>query len=498
MHNLFLGLIKHHCIVIWAMDIASGDKKKKLKAHDCEEQRVHLKKAKKLIETGGPGLTSGLGRIRKGYIVGICNRNGIQPDGAKDTKAAFISGILNWVPNTTIVLPTVADRGDPILDGTANVKPDSILGALVLQELHSDMEKTILPQWLESPPRDLGSKSHGKLKADCWRTICSVTLVITLVRLWGNKPEYYEILENFLDLSRAVRIATLRSTSPEQIKMYDHYIKTYLDGLVRLYGEEYLRSNHHLALHFVEGLTGFGPAPSWWGFPFERLNGKLQRTRTNKMTRTIPLTYMMNFCRGVNLMSFVSNTNFPFIQKFKDLILRWLKRSSNSDEEGKVRQILRAFGIQDQILAGMDFEHDVLVFDHTHVETLSEEDYTKLVLAIRTIQGPNGNFVHRNSVNENGEAVSNIINRRKELRMRQISFRVAGYSRRETQKNCRVEFVRGSGAHGVGQIEDIFVHQRIGATEAFFKIRRYGELSDRDSKVDPYRKFKDIGAKLYY
>lgn len=179
------------------------------------------------------------------------------------------------------------------------MEADSVLGAAVLQELHKDMEKTILPLWLESPPRNLGSKSHGKLKADQWRTVCSVTLVITLVRLWGFKASKYEMLENFLDLSRAVRFATSRSTSLERIRQYEYYITAYLEGVVRLYGEEYLRPNHHLALHLIECLIGFGPVHSWWSFAYERLNGTLQRIKTNKVIReyelmsshTLRLTY---------------------------------------------------------------------------------------------------------------------------------------------------------------------------------------------------------------
>lgn len=97
MHNLFLGLIKHQCIGIWMMNIKSEKKEKKLARHSSAEQREFLAKAKHIIEAGVSRLASGLGRIRKGYVVRICETNGILPDDGKDTKAAFVDGILNWV-----------------------------------------------------------------------------------------------------------------------------------------------------------------------------------------------------------------------------------------------------------------------------------------------------------------------------------------------------------------------------------------------------------------
>ncbi len=371
---------------------------------------------------------------------------------------------------------------------------------------------------MESPPRNLGSASHGKLKADQWRTACTVSLVITLVRLWGFQGDKFDILQNFADLSRAVRFATSRSTSLEKVRKYEQYISCYLEGMARIYGADCVRPNHHLALHLIECLLGFGPVHSWWSFPFERLNGRLQRLRTNKIDAyvlrrldhlsesysrsfdagALPLTYMLSFCRGINLMSYISNSARPLIRQFKDLASKWLLNSEAAKEEGKMKRYLRAFGLQDVILSSMDFANEVLLFDNINAEPLSPDDYTKLVLAIRTIQGPNRNFVHHAVSTRRRRAHLKYGQSPKELRKDQVIFRATLESRRRKQKNCLVEFVTVAGDRAVGQVIDIFLHQRQDTTDAFFKIARFGELNEQDARKDPYRTFENLGAKLYY
>ncbi len=97
MHNLFLGLIRHHCINLWKMDIESGEKENTLKPHTAVQQLTFLMNAKRLIDSGGATLKSQLEKFRKGYITGIASVNGLRPQGGKDTKEAYIDAILCWV-----------------------------------------------------------------------------------------------------------------------------------------------------------------------------------------------------------------------------------------------------------------------------------------------------------------------------------------------------------------------------------------------------------------
>lgn len=153
-----------------------------------------------------------------------------------------------------------------------------------MRTIQADIGNTTLPSWIERPPSNFGSPSHGKLKADHWRTVCTISLVMTLVRLWGREdcaPWEKNMLRNFLDLVIAVNTVTKRSISPEQIKTYKFYMHRYLETLCTLYPERNLVPNHHLALHLPRCLSDFGPVHSWWCFPFERYNGVISRLNTN-------------------------------------------------------------------------------------------------------------------------------------------------------------------------------------------------------------------------
>ncbi len=154
----------------------------------------------------------------------------------------------------------------------------------VLSALRRDIREMYVPSWLEKPPANIGDPAHGKLKADHWRTLCTVPMVMTLVRLWGTSNslvDEVEALDNFMHLVAAVDLATRRTMNAERANAYDTHMVEYLRGLQSLY-EVNLVPNHHLALHLRECLLLFGPTHGWWAFPFERYNGMLQRLKTNQ------------------------------------------------------------------------------------------------------------------------------------------------------------------------------------------------------------------------
>lgn len=160
------------------------------------------------------------------------------------------------MPTPTVRLPTPSDsvedeqiRDDVSIAGSdiasvASLDIRVIGGAMskqshipqdVLEVLWADIENITLPSWVEKPPPNFGSKSHGKLKADQWRTIGTVHLVITLVRLWGAlEPGEWEskLLRNFLDLSIAVECGARRNMTEDVISTYESYMGRYLSGLL--------------------------------------------------------------------------------------------------------------------------------------------------------------------------------------------------------------------------------------------------------------------------
>lgn len=147
----------------------------------------------------------------------------------------------------------------------------------------------ITPSWLTSVPTNLGETTHGKLKADQWRTFGTTYLPVLLIRLWGQledgddmrSQQCKKLLEVTLSLISAVVIASSRTTSQEKADLYLHHMQNYIKGLRELFPEYRFLPKQHNALHLGEYLKLYGPVHSWWTFPFERLIGMLQRIPNN-------------------------------------------------------------------------------------------------------------------------------------------------------------------------------------------------------------------------
>lgn len=154
----------------------------------------------------------------------------------------------------------------------------------VMDVIRADIAAVTLPSWIERPPANFGSPSHGKVKADHWRTVCIVSLVITLVHLWGHShAEEWEkkILNNFLHLVIAVEHVTKRSVNYDWVSIYERHMLQYLISIKEIDPQHDFVPNHHLSLHLGDCLCNFGPVHTWWCFPFERYNGIMSRMNTN-------------------------------------------------------------------------------------------------------------------------------------------------------------------------------------------------------------------------
>ena len=146
----------------------------------------------------------------------------------------------------------------------------------------------VMPSWITSVPKDLGSPRHGKLKADQWRVLGTTYLPVSLVRLWAQVHEgdkrsdrCGKILNVTISLLSAVIIASSRVTSSSHANLYLQHMQAYLNGIHKLFPKYKFHPNHHMALHLHEYLTLFGPVHAWWTFPFERIIGMLQRIPTS-------------------------------------------------------------------------------------------------------------------------------------------------------------------------------------------------------------------------
>jgi hypothetical protein len=148
------------------------------------------------------------------------------------------------------------------------------------------MQRTQLPYWISPAPAKVGSSQTGKLSADQWRTTATIHLAITMVRLWGPLPaedHRHKMLENFMDLVTATKLATMRTMYTSRINEFNLHMKRYLDNVLILYPAVKLTPNQHLSLHHgYDILPIWGPSHGYRGWITERMNYKLQKIPTNK------------------------------------------------------------------------------------------------------------------------------------------------------------------------------------------------------------------------
>ena len=82
-------------------------------------------------------------------------------------------------------------------------------------------------------------------------------------------------------LVSAVRLVFQTSTNKERAERYLENITRYVSNLHIIHPGSSFVPNHHMAFHIYDFLRLYGPAYSWWTFPFERIIGQLQCVKTN-------------------------------------------------------------------------------------------------------------------------------------------------------------------------------------------------------------------------
>ncbi|KAI0373837.1 hypothetical protein BV20DRAFT_1033714 [Pilatotrama ljubarskyi] len=499
MHNLFLGALKHHCMEVFGVDIA-GEKqsKKHVISHTPDEQQGILDRISTQLRACSE---NGLMRFRKDYVSAVARHNNVIESKARLSKRDICRALVAWVRTlgenlTAISLPP------PLLEPTSNfclpsendVVKFSVFTNDVLQRLREDIASTILPSWLEKPPSNFGSAGHGKLKADGWRTVCSVHMVLTLVRLWGSSGSSAEerlVLENFIHLINAVDIATRRSMSRARMDTYDRNMEEYLKGLRHLFDHP-LVPNHHLALHLRQCLELFGPVHGWWAYPFERYNGLLQRMNTNHKPAEIPKTFIRYFYIGARLRSLVRTIEWPDAPVYK----RWLTTYATAFGD-----VVRGTRVTDMLSFDDQSGGVPHAYDQRKETSLSGDIYEQLYSLIDLGSKNVFKAAHdlvidgRPRLSDRAELVDSITHggvryatAQRSAHDSNIIFTIAGQDADETTY--------------AGQIHSIFHHRRREhddiVVEPFVVIRRLKPLSASDAQHDPYRAFPDLETRMYY
>ncbi|KAA1475953.1 hypothetical protein DENSPDRAFT_784282, partial [Dentipellis sp. KUC8613] len=150
----------------------------------------------------------------------------------------------------------------------------------------SDMEETQVPSWTSKAPPNWGTTKRGKLSSGEWHLISLIHLPVTLIRLWGHLGENdrrRQLLDNYMELVKAITLANLHTISPAHILQYDDAISSYLQGYKQLYKDAKINPIHHLAMHHGDEMRSFGPSPATKnGGYYERHIHQLQEINSNK------------------------------------------------------------------------------------------------------------------------------------------------------------------------------------------------------------------------
>ncbi|CAD6902671.1 unnamed protein product, partial [Tilletia controversa] len=91
-----------------------------------------------------------------------------------------------------------------------------------------------------------------------------------------------DVVRNVAQLAAATTLAARRSMSLPDVDQLDAILRDYGRTTAVLFGAAAIIYNLHLALHLPEHIRRFGPAYHFSAYHFERMNGQLGRTPTNR------------------------------------------------------------------------------------------------------------------------------------------------------------------------------------------------------------------------
>ncbi|KAI0746378.1 hypothetical protein C8Q80DRAFT_1219846 [Daedaleopsis nitida] len=507
MHNLFLGELRHHCIKIWGLKTAKDrGKPRRTVAHDQQRQDKELRRIRNGVEKMS---VDSIARVRRDYIVAVAQYNNIPVASPDGTKAHYAKAMLEWVqtvagglaafqlplsqPHPTKEFKLTPDESDDTAD--------TVLDSAVLGVLREDIRDVVLPSWLDKPPSNIGEKGHGKLKADHWRTLCTVIMPITLVRLWAIHtalPAQAEALTNFMHLIAAVDLATRRSMSVDRAHLFDRHMEAYIQGLRAIYHAT-LVPNHHLSLHLRECLLLFGPTHGWWAFPFERYNGLLQRLKTNQRPSDMPGTFIRYFYVGAALRWIMDTFKWPEFPEYQEMVEAFRGAFSTRYKGAQSMDILTSLS---------DTDSDPPQQRKTlGTKTLSDDVYKKLLALVNQHSTRTFASIH-DGVIGGDDFLSDTAELARTIEHAGVTFSTAGRGKR----NSFILFstsIDGRRTVIAGQIVQIFHHVRRIVTsetdasgtfqeEPFLVVKAFKQLSNDHTQYDPYLKFPDVPTWLCY
>ena len=177
-------------------------------------------------------------------------------------------------------------------------------------------------------PGDIGrlptriTSNSGSYTAEQWK---NWTLIYSIYCLKGILTEdHFRCWQTFV---LACKYFCQSAISKTDLNIADGLILKFCKSVENLYGKHVITPNMHLHNHLKEVILDHGPVTSFWCFSFERFNGILGSTQTNK--RSVELQLMRQF-----LMSrYLKDVTLPTM--YQDEFLHLCLPSSLGSNEGE-------------------------------------------------------------------------------------------------------------------------------------------------------------------
>ncbi|PPQ79322.1 hypothetical protein CVT26_001092, partial [Gymnopilus dilepis] len=237
MHNLFLGLLKEHFMGLLGIDLPKEDNSAVLKisfgplpSNMNQKDKDSVEKLKGWLErpytcSFSPDQEKALNKLMRANLCALefvckelsisvcCPTDTVHSNRRKYTKIDYARNLLTWRSLQQEIGRTGADT---------TTQHGHVLQSDEMAEIWSDIGQLLSPAWMTSIPSNLGSPSHGKLKADQWRIVGTVHLPLSLIRLWagtaqdsGRSLRCRQILSATMSLVSAVIVATSQTITAE-------------------------------------------------------------------------------------------------------------------------------------------------------------------------------------------------------------------------------------------------------------------------------------------
>ena len=162
-------------------------------------------------------------------------------------------------------------------------KRENILNDSNFTCIQACVDRFVVPSDLGRIPTKISTGFNG-FTADQWKHWIIIYSLICMKKYLPDSE--FKCWQLYVS---AVFIICSSAISASMIETADHCVLQFCELYESLYGEEKCTPNLHLHCHIKQSLINYGPAPSFWLFSFERLNGMLGKFHTNSHSIEVQL-----------------------------------------------------------------------------------------------------------------------------------------------------------------------------------------------------------------